>query len=108
METLKKLEKNGIFLRYEDVEVICKKYRLSELSIFGSSLRDDFGDESDVDILISFENDSDSTIWDILNIKDEFEGLLNRNVDVVEKEALTNPIRKEVILSTYETIYAYS
>ena len=108
METLEKLRKNGVILKYNDVERICKKYRLAELSVFGSSIRDDFHENSDVDILISFDKGSDSTIWDLLHIKEEFEGLLNRSVDVVEKEALRNPIRKKVILSTYETIYAYS
>ena len=107
METLQKLEKNGIHLKYEDIVHLCQKYHLSELSVFGSAIRDDFKDESDVDVLISFDENSLSTIWDILHIKDELEAMLNRAVDVIEKEALRNPIRKRNILTSYEVVYAY-
>ena len=49
MDTLKKLERNGVFLRYEDVVRICQKYKIVEMSVFGSSIRDDFKEDSDVD-----------------------------------------------------------
>jgi hypothetical protein len=42
MNTLEKSEKNGIVFKYDDVVILCQKYQISELSIFGSSLRDDF------------------------------------------------------------------
>lgn len=54
METMEKLRKNGIFLNYDDIIAICKKYYINELSIFGSSIRDDFNQNSDIDILVSF------------------------------------------------------
>jgi predicted nucleotidyltransferase len=41
-----------------------------------------------------------------MELEKEFSELLNREVDVVEKEALKNPIRKNKILSTREIIYA--
>jgi predicted nucleotidyltransferase len=85
---------------------ICEKYHLSELSVFGSAIRDDFHEGSDVDILISFDDKFYSTICDILDIKDYFSGIFKREIDVVEKEGLRNPLRKEDILSTREIIYA--
>ena len=106
METIEKLQKHGIFLNYNDVLHLCKKYYIIELSIFGSSIRDDFTQNSDVDILVSFDKNSKITLFDIMELENEFSILLNRKVDIVEKESLKNPIRKNKILSTREIIYA--
>jgi predicted nucleotidyltransferase len=105
METIEKLQRNGIFLNYDDITTICKKYCIKELSIFGSSIRDDFNKDSDIDILVSFNN-SNIDLFDIMDLENEFSKLLNREVDIVEKESLKNPIRKNKILSTREIIYA--
>ncbi|MCL1864820.1 MAG: nucleotidyltransferase domain-containing protein [Spirochaetes bacterium] len=61
METIEKLQKKGIFLKLDDVVLLCKKYHIVELSIFGSSIRDDFTQKSDVDILVSFDRNSEKT-----------------------------------------------
>ena len=106
METIKKLLKNGISLDYNEVINICKKYYIKELSLFGSSIRDDFTKTSDIDILVSFDKDSKITLFSIIELENEFSKLLGRDVDVVEKESLKNPIRKNKILSSREIIYA--
>ncbi|MFP3090606.1 nucleotidyltransferase family protein [Treponema sp. TIM-1] len=106
MNTMEKLQKNGISLNYDEIVAICKKYYINELSIFGSSLRDDFNQNSDIDILVSFYEKSNITLFDIIDLENEFSKILNREVDIVEKEALKNPIRKNKILSTREIIYA--
>ena len=85
---------------------ICKKYSIDELSIFGSSIRGDFNEDSDVDILVSFTSNSKITLFDIIELESEFKNLLGREVDVVEKESLKNPIRKNKILSSRKIIYA--
>ena len=105
METIEKLHKNGVYLDYKDIIRLCKKYCINELSIFGSAIRDDFSQDSDVDILVSFDQNSKITLFDIIELENELSELLNREVDVVEKEALKNPIRKNQILSTREVIY---
>jgi predicted nucleotidyltransferase len=106
MDAMEKLHKNGIALNYNDIAGICKKYFIIELSIFGSSIRDDFNEDSDIDILVSFDTGKEITLFDIMDIEKEFSQLLKRDVDIVEKEALKNPIRKDRILSTREIIYA--
>jgi predicted nucleotidyltransferase len=102
---IEKLEKNGIFLNYDDIVHVCKKYCVNELSIFGSSIREDFTLYSDIDILVSFDENSEISLFDIMDMEREFSHLLGREVDVVEKEALKNPIRKSKILTTREIIY---
>ena len=106
METMEKLQKNGIFFNYNDIVHLCKKYGVNELSLFGSSIREDFTRDSDVDILVSFNEYSNISLFDIMDFEKEISELLDREVDIVEKEALKNPIRKKNILSTREIIYA--
>ena len=106
METMEKLRKNGITLNYNDIETLCNKYNIIELSIFGSSIKEDFSADSDIDILVSFNKNTDVSLFDIMDLEDEFAKLLKREVDVLEKEALKNPIRRDKILSTREIIYA--
>ena len=106
METIEKLKKNGVFLDYNDVINLCKQYFIIELSVFGSSIREDFTQSSDVDILVSFDKNSSITLFDIIELENKFKKLLGREVDIVEKESLNNPIRKNKILSSREIIYA--
>ena len=84
----------------------CRKWRIRELSIFGSALRDDFGPESDLDFLVSFEPGTEFDLFDLFDMKEELEARYGRSVDLIEKEALRNPWRKREILRTREVIYA--
>lgn len=84
----------------------CRRWRIRELSIFGSALREDFGPESDLDFLVSFEPGVSLDIVDILDMKEELEKRYGRPVDLVEKEALRNPWRKREILKTRELVFA--
>lgn len=106
MGTIEKLQKNGISFDYNDVVRTCEKYRVNELSIFGSSIREDFTPNSDVDILVSFGNDSEITLFDVMEMEREFSKFMKWPVGVVEKESLKNPVRKNRILSTREVVYA--
>ena len=84
----------------------CQKWRIRELSLFGSALREDFGPESDLDFLVSFEPETSLDIDDLLDMKEELEVRFGRPVDLVEKEAIRNPWRKYEILRTREVVYA--
>ncbi len=95
-----------VHLDREALAAFCRKWRIRELSIFGSALRDDFGPESDLDFLLSFEPGAPLDIDRLLDMKEELEARYGRPVDLVEKEALRNPWRKREILRTREVIYA--
>lgn len=87
------------------LESFCRKWRVRELSLFGSVLRDDFGPESDVDVLVSFADDAPWSLWDFTAMSDELAGIVGRPVDLVEKEGLRNPFRRHTILGTRKVIY---
>jgi hypothetical protein len=96
----------NIKLDRESLAEFCRKWRVRELSIFGSALRDDFGPQSDLDFLVSFAPEAPLDIDWLLDMKEELETLFGRPVDLVEKEAVRNPWRKYEILRTREVIYA--
>ena len=91
---------------YEVLSAFCRKWRVRELSLFGSALRDDFGPQSDVDILVTFESGVRLELSDFLEMKEELETLYGRPVDLVEKETIRNPWRRYEILKTRRVIYA--
>ncbi len=90
----------------EMIAVFCQKWRIREMSLFGSALRADFNPDSDLDFLVSFEQGARLDIEALLDMKEELESHFGRPVDLVEKEALRNPWRKHEILKNREVIYA--
>jgi predicted nucleotidyltransferase len=88
------------------IETFCRKWKIRELSLFGSVLRDDFRPDSDVDVLVSFELDAPWDLFHLVEMRDELIALFGRDVDLVEKEGLRNPFRRRTILDTREVIYA--
>ncbi len=78
------------------------------MSVFGSAARDDFGPESDIDLLISFDAAARITLFDLTTIRDELTALFGRPVDLVERPALErhhNPWLKHAILSGTTPLY---
>ena len=76
------------------------------MSLFGSVLREDFRDDSDVDVLVSFAPDSKWSILDILRMQDQLSAIIGRKADMVDIRGLRNPFRRREILSTREVVYA--
>jgi hypothetical protein len=95
-----------IQLDRESLAEFCRKWRIRELSLFGSALRDDFGPESDLDFLVSFEPGAGWDLWDLVVLREDLVSIVNREVDIVVKEALRNPYRRKEILTHREVIHA--
>lgn len=90
----------------DQIAEFCRSWRISELSIFGSALRDDFHPDSDVDVLVVFDEQAHWSLFDLLRAERELEQIFGREVDLVEKKAVRNPFRRHHILSHHEVIYA--
>lgn len=86
------------------VNRICRQYGVRELALFGSVLRDDFGQRSDVDVLVEFAPGAGVTLVDVAGLKCDLEDLLGRTVDLVEKDTIKAFLVDE-ILSTRRIIY---
>ncbi len=86
----------------------CQRWRIRELALFGSVLRDDFGPDSDVDILVTFAPEADWSLFDHVRMEEELSQLLNRPVDLLTRRAVErsyNAPRRREILDTAQTIY---
>jgi len=89
--------------------VFCKKWKVTELSLFGSVLRDDFGPESDVDVLVEFASDASISMFDLLTFRDDLSEILSRPVDVVTRRSIeqsSNPWKRHEILGQARVVYA--
>jgi len=87
------------------IEAFCKKWRIDEFAFFGSVLRDDFGPNSDIDVLVTLAPNAEWDLFDWIAMRDELEAMLGRKVDLVEKTCLRNPYRRKEILARSQIIY---
>ena len=86
----------------------CRKWKITELALFGSVLRDDFRPDSDVDVLVSFDPSAMWGLFDQVSMQEELSQLLGRKVDLVSRraiEASSNWIRRQAILGSLEVVY---
>ena len=86
-----------------------RKWKVTELALFGSVLRDDFRPDSDVDVLVAFAPEAEWSLWDHTAMEEELASLLGRKVDLVSKRAVEgskNWIRRRAILESAELLYA--
>lgn len=88
------------------LEALCLKWHIAELSLFGSALRDDFGPDSDIDLVVKFSPDAHWSLWDFYTLQEELETLFGREVDLVEAEGIVNRIRRRNMLSSSRVVYA--
>jgi uncharacterized protein len=87
----------------------CRRWGVKEFSLFGSVLRDDFGPESDVDVLVSFEPGRGNDAFELMDMERELSVMLGREVDMVTRGAIErsrNWLRRREILGTARTVFA--
>ena len=84
----------------------CRRWKITEMSVFGSIVRTDFRADSDVDVLVSFEPDAGWTLLDLVTIQEDLTALFGRPVDLIEEAALRNPYRRAAILESRQLVYA--
>ena len=85
----------------------CRRNHIRKLAFFGSVLRDDFGPESDVDVLVEFEPGY-TPGFAFVNMTEELEKILGRDVDLMTfrgVETSRNPIRRKAILESARVYY---
>jgi predicted nucleotidyltransferase len=87
----------------EKLRDFCRRWKVTEFSLFGSVVRDDFGPESDVDVMATFEEDVPWTLFSLVHMENELAEIFGRPVDLCERpgvEQSRNAIRRESILSS--------
>ena len=101
----------GIPIDRERLAEFCRRWKIDQLSFFGSVLRDDFEPASDVDVLVAFSPDAKWSLFEIMDAEEELEALFGRKVDLVNRKSIErspNWIRRKAILESAEPFFAQS
>ena len=97
---------NLIDLNKDKLIELCNKHMVKELYLFDSILTEKFNDTSDIDLLIQFNQIELLDYFDnYMELKEELEQLFHRPVDLVENQAIRNPIFRKVIEREKQLIY---
>lgn len=83
----------------------CNRNQVQELALFGSALTGDFGENSDIDLLVTFRPGAHVGFLTLARMRRELEEMLGRRVDLVPKGGLKPAIR-ESVLATARVLYA--
>ena len=97
--------KPHISLDKERIAHFCRTNHIRRLSLFGSVLRDDFGPDSDVDVLVEFEPDAHVGLIRLAGLEAELSEIVRRKVDMRTPQELSRYFRDKVVASA-EVQYA--
>ena len=90
----------------QKIAALCKKYKVNKLFVFGSILTNRFNDNSDVDLVVSFNKAEVSDYFDnYFDFKYALEELFGREVDLLEEQTIKNPYLKKNVDTTKTLIY---
>jgi len=87
------------------IKELCHRYKVRELSLFGSAVTNDFNEISDIDLLVEFESGAQIGFITLSRMQRELSEILHRRVDLVPKGGLKQKIR-EAVLANAKVLYA--
>ena len=91
------MKRKNIEIPRGKIAEFCKRHRIRRLALFGSVLRDDFGPQSDVDVLVEFEPGTKVGMIRLASMEIELGDLLGRKVDMNTRGFLSRYFRDQVI-----------
>ena len=92
-----------------EIAKFCHRWRIRELALFGSALREDFRPDSDLDILATFADDAEWGLFDHVQMQQELQVLLQRSVDLISRRAVErsqNWLLRQEILDTAQKLFS--
>ena len=96
-------------LPVKEIAAFYRRWNISQLALFGSVLRDDFGPDSDIDVLVTFAPGSARTLAAVSQMQQEIEALFGRPVDLVDRQSIErspNHLRRKAILASARMVYS--
>lgn len=92
----------------KELHDFCKRWKIIRLEIFGSAIRDDFNEESDIDLLVEYQPDFHRTLVDMEEMQKEIEEIFQRPVDLITRKSIEssqNPYKRQNILDCAVVLY---
>jgi len=93
------MQLHGINFDPDQIATFCRRHGVARLSLFGSILRDDFGPESDIDVVVEFPATAQVGLFKLGGMQQELSAMFARTVDLHEPETLSRYFRNEVMRS---------
>jgi len=88
----------------EKLRDFCRKWKVTEFSLFGSVTRpEEFREDSDVDVIVAFEEDASWSLFDHMHMESELKEIFDRDIDLLTRrsvEASRNRFRRRSILES--------
>lgn len=98
-----------IEIPYDQIADFCKRWKIQEFALFGSVLREDFGPDSDIDVLITHTSDAKWNLYDLVHMTEELEAIFGRKVDILNRQGIErsdNHLLRQIILNSARIIHA--
>lgn len=90
----------------EKLAVLCDRHKVKELYLFGSILTERFLDSSDIDVLVKFSDiELEKYLDNYMDFKEQLQLLFGREIDLIENQAIRNPIFRRVIDREKKLVY---
>ena len=97
---------NIIEKNIDSLIILCKQHKVRELYLFGSILTPKFNKDSDIDMLVQFDNvDILEYADNYFDYKEKLEKLLGREIDLLENQAIRNPIFRKILDRDKKIVY---
>jgi predicted nucleotidyltransferase len=97
---------NIIEKNIDSLIILCKQHKVRELYLFGSILTPKFNKDSDIDMLVQFDNvDILEYADNYFDFKEKLEKLLGREIDLLENQAIRNPIFRKILDRDKKIVY---
>lgn len=90
----------------EKLRCYCRTHGIKAMYLFGSYAREEATPFSDIDLLIELEKGLQISYLDLLVMKSDLEGITGTRIDLVEQDAIENPIRRRRIMEERVLLYA--
>jgi len=87
------------------IRELCRRYKVRELSLFGSAITKDFNSASDIDLLVEFEPEAQVGFITLSRMQRELSAILHCPVDLIPKGGL-KPMIRDAVLSSAKVLYA--
>lgn len=92
----------------DQIQELCKTNKVKTLFAFGSVTRDDFNEESDIDLVVDIDEKDPLKYADLyFNLKSKLEDIFERQIDLLEERAIKNRIFRRELDNTKVKIYGY-
>jgi predicted nucleotidyltransferase len=90
----------------EIISELCKQHKVKNMYLFGSILTENFSSDSDIDLLVNFDQVNLFHYYDnYIELKDALEHLFKHPVDLIEEKTVKNPILRRSIERSKKLIY---